>query len=145
MVDAYDRHFVFLSSSYDEKIRIWDTRHMKHPVHSTLASGGVWRLKWDPHEWKHLLAACMHGGFSVLDYTDNAKPPFFVAAYKEHQSLAYGSDWCHLLGEEAMIHVKDAIRRPCRAGDDLRIVATCSFYDHKLCVSSPNAWSSEKL
>jgi hypothetical protein len=27
----------------------------------------------------------------------------------------------------------------------LRIVATCSFYDHKLCVSSLNAWSSEKL
>jgi len=135
----------FLFSSYDEKIRIWDTRHMKHAVHSTPASGGVWRLKWDPHEWKHLLTACMYGGFAVLDYTDNTKPPFIVAAYKEHQSLAYGSDWCHILGKEAMILVKDAVTTPCRAVDDLRIVATCSFYDHKLCVSSLNAWSSEKL
>jgi len=78
----------------------------------------------------------MYGGFSVLDYTDNTKPPFIVAAYKEHQILAYGSDWCHILGEEAMIVVKDAVTTPCRAVDNLRIVATCSFYDHKLCVSS---------
>jgi hypothetical protein len=116
---------------------------MKHPVHSTPASGGVWRLKWDPHAWKHLLTSCMHGGFSILNYTDNAKPPFIVAAYKEHQSLAYGSDWCHLGSEEAVIHVKDAIGKTCRTAEDLRIVATCSFYDHKLCVSSLNTCSSK--
>jgi diphthamide biosynthesis protein 7 len=85
----------------------------------------------------------MYGGFFVLDYADTTKPPFIVAAYKEHESLAYGSDWCHLVGEEVVIHVKDQIREADGVAEELRIVATCSFYDHKLCVSSLNRWSTE--
>jgi len=129
-------HFIFsFPSSYDENIRIWDTRHLKQPVFFTPLGGGVWRLKWDPHKWQHLLAACMHNGFCVLDYTDNTQSPFTVATYREHQSLAYGSDWCHLASEEVAMYVKDQILAAGRPSEELSIVATCSFYDHKLCVS----------
>jgi diphthamide biosynthesis protein 7 len=111
---------------------------MKRCVFSTHLGGGVWRLKWDPHGCQRIVTACMHAGFCVLDYTDKTKPPSIVATYKEHQSLAYGSDWCHLLGEEAIIYVKDQVLQADGAAQDLRIVASCSFYDHKLCVSFLN-------
>jgi diphthamide biosynthesis protein 7 len=78
----------------------------------------------------------MHHGFCVLDCADKTKPPFIVATYREHQSLAYGSDWCHLMGEEVVTHVKDQIIATNRSAEELRIVATCSFYDHRLCVSA---------
>ena len=88
---------------------------MKKPVNLTRLTGGVWRLKWDPHRWQHLLAACMHGGFCIVNASGES--PDIVARYEEHKSLAYGSDWCHLQEEQ-------------------RLIATCSFYDHKLCVSA---------
>lgn len=39
---------------------------MKSPVTDTHIGGGVWRLKWSPHNGDFLLAAGMHNGFSVL-------------------------------------------------------------------------------
>ncbi|KAJ9577190.1 hypothetical protein L9F63_006247 [Diploptera punctata] len=109
------REHVLASGSYDEQLRIWDTRSMKRAVNVIRLTGGVWRLKWDPHKWEHLLASCMHGGFCIVNTSDES--PKIVAQYEEHKSLAYGSDWCHLKGEQ-------------------RFIATCSFYDHKLCLSA---------
>jgi diphthamide biosynthesis protein 7 len=80
--------------------------------------GGVWRLKWHPHHQDLLLAACMHNGFKVVSYTpgtpgaaaaaaaatqpaatdaDATKGETFalIASCMEHDSLAYGTDWCH--------------------------------------------------
>ncbi|PSN46316.1 Diphthine methyltransferase [Blattella germanica] len=104
------KEFVLASGSYDENLRLWDTRNTKQPLSCLSLGGGVWRLKWDPYKWQHLLAACMHGGFCIV----NDKPNI-VTTYTEHESLAYGADWC--------------------ADPTSKLVATCSFYDHKLCLS----------
>jgi diphthamide biosynthesis protein 7 len=42
---------------------------MRSPVHDLEVGGGVWRLKWEPRDGKHLLAAAMHNGFHVFRYT----------------------------------------------------------------------------
>ena len=77
--------------------------------------GGVWRLKWHPHHQDQLLAACMHNGFKVVAYTPGASATqpaatdaqaavadvprgdrfALIASCMEHDSLAYGADWCH--------------------------------------------------
>ncbi|XP_054282115.1 diphthine methyltransferase [Macrosteles quadrilineatus] len=98
-----------LSGSYDEHILQWDTRRMQRPVHSVHTGGGVWRMRFNTTE-DMLLAACMYDGFHIYDKDLTA-----VASYREHSSIAYGAHWSH-----ATTH---------------NIMATCSFYDHKLNVS----------
>ena len=111
---------VFASGSYDEQVHIWDSRSVRQPLTSCDVGGGVWRLKWHPREDQYLLAACCHSGFHVLKFAtksqDKAK---VVASYTEHESLAYGAAWGR-----------------CASGDSVgglhEVMATCSFYDHRL-------------
>lgn len=108
------------TGSYDEQVRIWDTRNISQPLISSKVSvgGGVWRLKWHPRNPNLLLAACMHDGFKILDNFDEGK---VVCDYKGHNSLAYGADW----------------RRNSSNADSELTVATCSFYDRSLHVWKP--------
>ena len=52
------------SGSYDEKLRIWDTRNMRRPTCTADAGGGIWRIKWspDPMTPEQIVLACMHAG-----------------------------------------------------------------------------------
>lgn len=65
---------MFVSGSYDERVRVWDNRNLSRPICTHIGApvgGGVWRLKWHPHTPGVLLGACMHGGariFSVCQY-----------------------------------------------------------------------------
>lgn len=117
------KKYYLVSGSYDENIFLWDTRNWKNPTKTISASGGLWRLKWEPHSRsRYLLAACIYGGFQIFDMFSYV----LVGEYKEHESLAYGADWCHLNGNE----IKDQLGFHHSA-----VVATCSFYDHKLSVA----------
>ncbi|KAH8343003.1 hypothetical protein KR059_003496 [Drosophila kikkawai] len=109
-----------LTGSYDEQLRLFDTRSMKRTLAEQDLGGGIWRLK--PHRARPdlILAACMYTNFSVVQL--DAKEPAlrWLGAYEEHKSICYGADWA-----------------PSGPGDSdgPLVMATCSFYDHKLCVS----------
>ena len=111
------------TGSYDEYVRIWDTRAIKRrPLSSINVGGGVWRLKWRPFTGNYLLAACMHNGFAIIKcdgVTDDALS--IAARYNGHESLAYGADWHRLEQFEGITPTNN-------------LISTCSFYDHKLCL-----------
>jgi len=115
---------ILATGSYDEHVRFWDIRCIrKAPLSCTSVGGGVWRLKWSPHDKNLLAAACMHNGVSIIDCSEsnmNSNCPATVVKYSKHTSLAYGVDWCH----KSLQH---------------KLLASCSFYDHKLCVWNFNA------
>jgi len=108
--------------SYDEKVRLFDTRVPFRPLQEVHVGGGVWRVKWHPSEDRlnDLLVACMHNGFKVIQFDpgfpDVASEKFEVLRrFDRHGSLAYGADWSFASG-----------------GDNSSLIASCSFYDHSL-------------
>ncbi|XP_049699629.2 diphthine methyltransferase isoform X2 [Helicoverpa armigera] len=105
-----DEEYQLLTGSYDEKVRLWDTRSLKSSINEIDVKGGVWRLKWHPSKTSILLAACMYGGFRILRVEDQME---ILTEYMEHESIAYGADWKF----------------------DGNLVATCSFYDCKMHIS----------
>jgi len=105
--------------SYDNKVKLFDTRNPFIPVTEIDVGGGAWRVKWHPcfTRKNDLLVACMHDGFKVISFMldhDNIHGEI-VKRFDTHESLAYGADWSFSLQE-----------------DGKTLIATCSFYDHKL-------------
>lgn len=112
---------------------------MKRCSGSVNVGGGVWRLKWEPNNGRHLLAACMYNGFKILDCSDETNLEI-IAEFNEHESIAYGADWTHM----SKTDIKDKYSSVLSSIPDLEMVeelkelkfiSTCSFYDHKMCVS----------
>ncbi|KAF8489573.1 WD40-repeat-containing domain protein [Gautieria morchelliformis] len=110
--------------SYDSTVRLFDTRQLSRPVTHAQVGGGAWRVKWHPDAARkhHLLVACMHDGFKVVDFdplTSNDTNPScswrISARFDRHESLAYGVDWSHA-----------------PASEKGSLIASCSFYDHSL-------------
>ncbi|XP_016972888.1 diphthine methyltransferase [Drosophila rhopaloa] len=108
-----------LTGSYDEQLRLFDTRAMKRTLAELDLGGGIWRLKPHPAYPDLILAACMYTNFSLVQL--DAKDPSLclLGAYEEHKSICYGADWGPGSNKD----------------DGALIMGTCSFYDHKLCVS----------
>lgn len=108
--------------SYDEMVYVWDTRNMSKPLKEVSLRGGVWRIKWCPLNSDLVAAACMHNGFQVIrGHLKTGEPMEVVSSYSEHESLAYGVDWCQLPTEAAATFK-----------DNRLTLASCSFYDHSL-------------
>lgn len=106
------REHLLASGCYDEQLRVWDTRAPQQPLATVACGGGTWRVQWHPHRADRMLVACMQAGVRVLDVAD-VSAPATLAHYTDHQSLAYGIDWCPDTGATA-------------------VVASCSFYDRAL-------------
>jgi diphthamide biosynthesis protein 7 len=114
---------VVVTGSYDEKARLWDSRQGESrplAVAEVGTGGGVWRLKWHPTDPNLLLAACMHGGFTILRANATEGSLEVVERYPHQQTLAYGSGWCSEVGS-----------------DGTSVAATASFYDRLLHIWSP--------
>lgn len=99
---------IILSGSYDENIAVWDKRNWNKPLSCTFIGGGIWRLKFDPHDSSYLGVACMYEGFKVVKFPDSSASQLQVIAEMKHDSIAYGIDW-----------------DPLHSG----YLGTCSFYD----------------
>lgn len=74
------------------------TRSLRRPLADVPVQGGVWRLKWHPFQRDLLLAACMHGGFTIIDYQMAAEEEQEAVSlsYPLPNSLVYGIDWSWL-------------------------------------------------
>lgn len=116
-----------MTGSYDERARLWDIRQgATRPlaVAEVGTGGGVWRLKWHPTDPNILLAACMHGGFTILYANGDDGSLKVVERYPHQQTLAYGAAWCAEVGE-----------------DGTSVAATASFYDRLLHIWTPETVS----
>ncbi|KAH8306508.1 hypothetical protein KR018_003561 [Drosophila ironensis] len=105
---THEHHLI--TGSYDEKLRLFDTRFMKRTLAELELEGGIWRLKPHPIHQDLLLAACMYKNFSVVQGPELQ----LLGVYEEHKCICYGADWA--------------------PGEDLTM-GTCSFSDKMLCVS----------
>ena len=115
--------------SYNNTVKLFDTRNYRSAITEANVGGGAWRVKWHPsatRKWD-MLVACMHDGFKVVRFSlgqvdepviplSSKKPWDIVKRFDEHASLAYGVDWSF-------------------AGDGDSggtQIASASFYDHTL-------------
>ncbi|PBL01145.1 WD-40 repeat-containing protein [Armillaria gallica] len=111
--------------SYDNLVRLFDTRKPSVPISQIDVGGGAWRVKWHPSSTRKndLLVACMHDGFKIVSFDhllsdDSLRANTgnrIVKRFDEHESLAYGVDWSYATPE-----------------GDHTVIASCSFYDHLL-------------
>ncbi|XP_064536321.1 diphthine methyltransferase [Drosophila montana] len=121
-----EREHQLLTGSYDELLRVFDTRAMKRSLAELNLNGGIWRLKPHPQRSDLILTACMYKNFSVVQLKDSAALSL-LGTYEEHSSICYGADWAPNVDKLENVATDHAQRLH---------MATCSFYDHKLCVSS---------
>ncbi|EMD42052.1 hypothetical protein CERSUDRAFT_102435 [Gelatoporia subvermispora B] len=117
--------------SYDNSVRLFDTRRPLTPLTEADVGGGAWRVKWhpSPERKRDLLVACMHDGFKIVrfglgdadasdgtsTYRVGGEHWRVVKRFDEHESLAYGVDWSFADSDP---------------GDTP--IASSSFYDHTL-------------
>mmetsp|Transcript_16153 Transcript_16153/g.24347 ORF Transcript_16153/g.24347 Transcript_16153/m.24347 type:complete len:354 (-) Transcript_16153:308-1369(-) len=117
--------------SYDGSVRIWDDRYMGSPLHEQETAGGVWRVKWKLLDDMHrnrgksfLATACMHGGASLYEYSDeNGLEQVSALVDDNTDRLTYGMDWLKLQCCQDISSDEEKL---------LWSVATCSFYDNTI-------------
>jgi len=103
--------------SYDNTVRLFDTRKPLVVLSEVDVGGGAWRVKWHPCERRKedLLVACMHDGVKIVHFSLDAGATHgqVVKRFDSHQSMAYGVDWSYSPSSRQET-----------------IIGSCSFYDH---------------
>ncbi|XP_065079156.1 diphthine methyltransferase [Ochlerotatus camptorhynchus] len=117
LLSVQHKEHLLVTGSYDDCIRIFDTRSMKCCINEKNLCGGVWRLKQNPSEPDQILCACMYHNFSVVSLSSDHSISL-DADYYEHGSICYGCDWKYGLNK-----------------GEAKYFASCSFYDHKMCLA----------
>lgn len=124
----------YLSTSYDEHLRLFDARNVKQPLRKVHVGGGIWRTKWHPDVARKsdVLLACMHGGFNVVNFGESLtaigahdswsygleeEDSTITTRFDKHESIAYGVDWS---------------RQKIDSLGGKSVISSCSFYDHLL-------------
>ena len=109
--------------SYDEILRLWDTRNMSQPLKEHSLGGGIWRIKWNTTHTDLAATACMHNGFNLVNcHIATSDPIEVLCGYNEHKSLAYGIDWCR---QPDKTSAEDSSKK-------CLTLASSSFYDHAM-------------
>lgn len=120
--------------SYDETVKLWDTRKMSKSLSTCEVGGGIWRIKWDPHKAEDILVAGMYSGFFWMNYNHENETVIHRDSFTEHASIAYGADICYLSSTEIERICSSYADRDQILNSNIRLTATCSFYDKKLCL-----------
>lgn len=115
---SYAEHCL-ITGSYDENLRIFDTRSLRQPVTDVQLGGGIWRIKPSKFNPNLLLCACMYTNFSLCHINDERNELKVVGEFTKHTNICYGADWA-----------------PERLENNSQVMVTCSFYDKLLCIST---------
>ncbi|KAL4240914.1 Diphthine methyltransferase [Mactra antiquata] len=122
------KEYQLATGSYDENMLLWDSRKMKHPITELNLGGGIWRIKWEPKTADYILTATMYNGFHIVDISNNDDLKI-CCHFKEHESIAYGADWCRS-SQSKVQSSADVSELDCESKTTEYIIGTCSFYDH---------------
>lgn len=110
-----------ITGSYDENLRIFDTRSLRQPVSDLQLGGGIWRIKPSKCDPNILLCACMYKNFTLCHINGERSDLKIVGEFTKHENICYGADWA-----------------PNRLKNGCQVMVTCSFYDKLLCISTVN-------
>lgn len=81
------RNCVLPTCSYDEILRVWDTRSLSGPVAEHATRGGVWRIKPHPQDPTLLLVAAMYNAFQLLRWdTQHSYGEMLFNSFVTHES-----------------------------------------------------------
>lgn len=95
---------------------------MKQSYNNVKVDGGVWRLKWEPTNEEFLLSASMFNAAHIID-TSSSLANISQSFGEKSNRLFYGADWCHLNDNQTQHREQFSTKK---------IVAMCTFYDHRL-------------
>lgn len=107
---------IIITGSYDEYIRVFDTRSFKKEKDQLFTNGGVWRIKQHPKYPELLLTANMYASAAIIKFDQGALSLKELARYPEHAGICYGCDWAPIESETLTF-------------------TCCSFYDKLLTVA----------
>ena len=109
---------IFATGSYDECLRVWDSRAIRTPVATASTGGGVWRVKWLCRQSTSIaLCACMHLGVNGFEFSE-ASPSALRSVIRRE-------------GEDPDRHLLYGIDVVADDGN-LLTLASCSFYENDL-------------
>lgn len=116
----------FMTGSYDDRLRLFDTRTLSRPVQEINLEGGIWRIKLNPVDPDLILCACMYNNFSIVSYKEDIG--FSLEGVLQHgdDKICYGADW----GRPKALTKSNSYT-----------FAACSFYDK---LFSVNAFKSNQ-
>ncbi len=116
--DDPDNPNLFLTGCYDGFIRVWDMRKLAPVLTSQVKVG---EQCWDfvvrhQESATHVAAACIYDAAFFGKCSSAKWEPLATTKFTEHKTIVYGVDFVG------------------KSGGAETVVATCSFYDKKLCI-----------